>query len=110
MSPGATPSRLVPELLRDHPSEEGIYAAARETIDEVLKYTLGTGGPQSSNQQSVDLTATLLKYPGGKFLVIVIGLALIGGGSYLAYEAWKEKFRRDMELGQMRARTRRIVE
>lgn len=76
----------------------------------VLKYTLGTGGPQSSNQQSVDLTATLLKYPGGKFLVIVIGLALIGGGIYLAYEAWKEKFRRDMELGQMRARTRRIVE
>lgn len=42
--------------------------------------------------------------------MIVIGLALIGGGIYLAYEAWKEKFRRDMELGQMRARTRRIVE
>jgi Domain of Unknown Function (DUF1206) len=76
----------------------------------VLKYALGTGGPQSSNQQSVDLTATLLKYPGGKFLVIVIGLALIGGGVYLAYEAWKEKFRRNLELGQMRARTRRIVE
>jgi Domain of Unknown Function (DUF1206) len=52
----------------------------------------------------------LLKYPGGKFLVIVIGLALIGGGIFLAYEAWKEKFRRDLELGQMRARTRRIVE
>jgi hypothetical protein len=76
----------------------------------VLKYALGTGGPQSSDKQSVDLTSTLLKYPGGKFLVIVIGLALIGGGIYLAYEAWKEKFRRDMELGQMRARTRRIVE
>lgn len=76
----------------------------------VLKYALGTGGPQSSNQQSVDLTATLLKYPGGQVLVVVIGLALIGGGIYLAYEAWKEKFRRDLELGQMRARTRRIVE
>ena len=76
----------------------------------VLKYVLGAGGPQSSNQQSVDLTATLLKYPGGQVLVVVIGLALIGGGLYLAYEAWKEKFRRDLELGQMRARTRRIVE
>ena len=76
----------------------------------VLKYTLGAGGPQSSDKQSVDLTATLLKYPGGKFLVVVIGLALIGAGVYLAYEAWKEKFRRDMELGQLRARTRRIVE
>ena len=76
----------------------------------VLKYALGAGGPQSSDKQSVDLTATLLKYPGGQILVIVIGLALIGGGIYLAYEAWKEKFRRDLELGQMRARTRRIVE
>ena len=66
----------------------------------VLKYSLGTGGPQSSDKQSVDLTATLLKYPGGKFLVIVIGLALIGGGIYLAYEAWKEKFRRDMGPGR----------
>ena len=46
----------------------------------------------------------------GSPLVIVIGLALIGGGIYLAYEAWKERFRRDMGLGQMRARTRRIVE
>jgi Domain of Unknown Function (DUF1206) len=76
----------------------------------VLKYALGTGGPQSSDQQSVDLTATLLKYPGGKFLVIVIGLALIGGGIYIAYQAWQEKFRKNLELGQMRARTRRAVE
>jgi hypothetical protein len=76
----------------------------------VLKYALGTGGPQSSDKQSVDLTATLLKYPGGKFLVIVAGLVLAGGGIYLAYQAWREKFRRDLEVGQMRARTRSIVE
>ena len=76
----------------------------------VLKYALGTGGPQSSDKQSVDLTATLLKYPGGQILVVVIGLALVGGGIYLAYSAWKEKFRKDMELGQIRPRARRIVE
>ena len=76
----------------------------------ILKYALGTGGPQSSDTQSVDLTATLLKYPGGQALVVLIGLAFIGGGVYLAYQAWREKFRRDLELGQMRAHTRRIVE
>ena len=74
------------------------------------KYTLGAGGPQSSDKQSVDLTATLLKYPGGQALVVVIGLALIGGGVALAYSAWKEKFRKDLELGQIPGRTRRIVE
>jgi hypothetical protein len=76
----------------------------------VLKYALGTGGPQSSNKQSVDLTATLLKYPGGQVLVVVIGLALVGGGVYLAYSAWQEKFRKDLALGRLPGRTRRIVE
>ena len=76
----------------------------------VLKYALGTGGPQSSDKQSVDLTATLLKYPGGQVLVVVIGLALIGGGIYLAYAAWKEEFRKQLGLGEIPARMRRIVE
>ncbi len=38
LSPGVTPSRLVRGLLRDHPGEEGIYAAARETIDEATNF------------------------------------------------------------------------
>ena len=75
----------------------------------VLKYALGEGA-KSSDKQSVDLTATLLKYPGGQALVVVIGLALVGGGVYLAYSAWKEKFREDLEFGQAGTRVRRIVE
>ncbi len=75
----------------------------------VLKYALGEG-TKSSDKQSVDLTATLLKYPGGQALVVAIGLALIGGGVYLAYSAWKEKFRKDLEFGQAGTRVRRIVE
>ena len=47
------------------------------------------GRPQSSDKQSVDLTATLMKYPGGRLLVIVIGLVIIGAGVYLAYQAWR---------------------
>jgi hypothetical protein len=76
----------------------------------VLKYALGEGGPQSSDTQSVDLTATLLKHPGGQVLVVVIGLGFIGGGLFLAYKAWRKDFRRDLELGRMRTRTRRVVE
>jgi hypothetical protein len=41
LSPGVAPSRLVPELLRDVPGEEGIYAAARETIDEATAFVTG---------------------------------------------------------------------
>jgi len=41
LSPGVPPSRLVPQLLRDHPGEEGIYAAARETIDAATDFVTG---------------------------------------------------------------------
>jgi hypothetical protein len=41
LSPGVAPSRLVPELLRDHPGEEEIYAAARATIDEATAFVSG---------------------------------------------------------------------
>ncbi|MBV9383697.1 MAG: DUF1206 domain-containing protein [Streptosporangiaceae bacterium] len=76
----------------------------------VLKYALGLGSPKSSDQQSVDLTATAMKHPGGRILVVIIGLALIGVGIHLAYQAWKKEFRHELELGRMHARTRRIVE
>jgi hypothetical protein len=76
----------------------------------VLKYALGAGAPQSSNKQSVDLTASVLKDPGGQASVIVIGLVVIGAGLYLAYKAWKKSFLKELELGQMRAKTRRAVE
>jgi uncharacterized membrane protein len=76
----------------------------------VLKFALGTGGPQSSDKQSVDLTATAMRHPGGVFLVVVIGLALIGAGLYLAYQAWRKKFLGDLALGQLRTGARRAVE
>jgi hypothetical protein len=76
----------------------------------VLEYALGVGSPQGSNQQSVDLTATLMRHPGGKAVVVAVGLALVGGGLYLGYQAWRKRFLKTLNLGQMRVRTRRIVE
>ena len=76
----------------------------------VLKYAIGLGAPQSSNKQSVDLTATLLRYTGRQVLVVVIGLVLIGAGLYLGYQAWRERFLKDMDLGRLSPRTRKIVE
>jgi hypothetical protein len=76
----------------------------------VLKYAIGAGAPQSSNKQTVDLTATLLRHPGGQAAVVVVGLVLIVSGLYIGYQAWRERFRRELELGQMAPRTRRIVE
>ena len=40
VSPRVTPSRLIPQLLLNHPGEEGIYAAARQTIDEATAFVI----------------------------------------------------------------------
>ena len=97
-----------------HKVSKRLAAAGRAVVYaviavNVLKFATGTGGSQSSDKQSVDLTATLLKYPGGPVPVVVIGLALIGGGVYLAYAAWQEKFREDLEFGQAAARISRVM-
>jgi Domain of Unknown Function (DUF1206) len=76
----------------------------------VIDYAIGAGSPQSSDQQSVDLTATLMRHPGGRIAVVVIGLVLIGVGLYLGYQAWRERFRRDLMLDQLGKRMRRVVE
>ena len=57
----------------------------------------------------MDLTATVMKYPGGQVLVAAVGLALAGGGIFLAYAAWKGKYRKNLELGQLRGRVQRVV-
>ena len=75
----------------------------------VLKYAIGVGSPPSSDQQSVDLTATVMRHPGGRIAVILIGLAFIGGGLYVGYQAWRMRFAGDLLLGEMGVRTRRIV-
>ncbi len=40
ISPGTKPPEVIRELLRDHPDDEGIYAAARSLIGEATAFTL----------------------------------------------------------------------
>jgi Domain of Unknown Function (DUF1206) len=74
----------------------------------VLRYALGAGTPQDSDQQSVDLTSALMKHHGGRILVIVIGLAFVGGGLYLAYKGWRKDFSRELEPRRSSVGTRAV--
>jgi hypothetical protein len=76
----------------------------------ILKYALGLGAPSSSDKQSKDLTATVMSHPGGKIVVILAGIAFIGGGAYIAYSAARKKFLKQLMLGQLSLRARRAVE
>ena len=75
----------------------------------IMKYALGLGAPKSSNTQSVDLTATAMRHPGGRILVGIVGLVLIGVGAALAWQAVKKKFLSDLRTGEMSPRTLKVV-
>jgi hypothetical protein len=103
------------------PGEDGKKAAKRAAAAAravfygvvtagVLEYVLGAGAPSSSDKQSRDLTATALHYPGGQVLVVLAGLAFLGGGGYLAWRAWKKKFRKHLRMGAEPPAVQRAVE
>jgi hypothetical protein len=75
----------------------------------VLKYALGLGAPSSTDQQSQDLTAAALKHQGGQAAVAAVGVVIAAVGLYLAYEAYRRRFLRDMRMGSASPRTRKVV-
>jgi hypothetical protein len=75
----------------------------------VVKYAIGAGTPKSSDQQSIDLTASVLHHPGGQAVVVVIGIAFIVGGAYVAYSSWRRDFLKQLSLAGASRRTRRVV-
>lgn len=75
----------------------------------IAKYALGLGAPKSSNGQSVDLTATAMREPGGRILVGIVGVVLIGVGAWLAWRAFERKFLAELRTGEMSPQTRKVV-
>ena len=75
----------------------------------IVKYALGLAAPKSSNKQSVDLTATAMRQPGGRVLVGIAGLVLIGVGAWLAWRAFERKFLAELRTGEMSPQARKVV-
>jgi hypothetical protein len=59
-------------------------------------FSFAKGQPRSSKTQSADFTATMLQHSGGRLLVGVIGLAVIGVGGYHVVKGWTRKFLQDL--------------
>ena len=75
----------------------------------IMKYALGLGAPKSSDQQTVDLTSTAMREPGGRIIVGIVGAVLIGAGAFLAWRAFVRKFVEEIKTGEMSRPTRRAV-
>jgi hypothetical protein len=54
-------------------------------------------GSQSSGGGSKSTTATVMNWPGGQLIVILLGLAIVGYGGYMAWRGWTEKFKEHLD-------------
>ena len=60
-------------------------------------FNFARGKSSDSRSQSVDFTAKLLDKPGGRVLVVLIGVAVIGVGIYHVHKGWTKKFLQDLQ-------------
>ena len=75
-------------------------AAAKAVVYLALGWTVfgfARGKSSDSTQQTVDFTATLMKQPGGRWLVAAVGLVIVGVGIYHVRKGATKKFLRDLE-------------
>jgi hypothetical protein len=72
----------------------GIYGALGVTA---LRVVLGSGGSGGSGKTSRGMTAKLMDLPAGQWIVVAVGLAIIGYAANTAWRGWTEKFAEHLE-------------
>ncbi|HEU5265575.1 MAG TPA: DUF1206 domain-containing protein, partial [Jatrophihabitans sp.] len=69
----------------------------------------GAGGGSQSGKQK-HWTAEAMQHTGGRWLVGIVGIAILAAGCVLVYEGVKRKFEKHFDFGKMSSSQRRIVE
>ncbi len=59
-------------------------------------FKVGQGANSSAEKKTEDFTATLMGSPGGRLLVGVVGLVVLGIAGYHVYKGWTKKFLEDL--------------
>jgi hypothetical protein len=81
-----------------------IYAALAVTAVKLLTHS---GGGESQNEQARKSTAMVLDWPAGRWLVGLVGLAIIGAGIWNLYRGLTRKFEDRWRSGEMSETERR---
>ncbi|MFE7174461.1 DUF1206 domain-containing protein [Streptomyces sp. NPDC057616] len=77
----------------------------------VLSFAVGPhGGSGSSDKQSRDITARALGLPAGQWLVGAVGAGVVVAGVWIVVQAVRRKYHKDLKLGEMSRRSRRVVD
>ncbi|MFF2204927.1 DUF1206 domain-containing protein [Streptomyces sp. NPDC058145] len=78
----------------------------------VLSYAAGDqgSGSGSSDRNTDDVTATVLKWPGGQWIVGLAGAAVVVAGLWIAVRAVMKKFRKHLRTAEMSRRAKRFTD
>jgi Domain of Unknown Function (DUF1206) len=74
-----------------------------------LTFTVISGTQHSQSRQQQDVTATVMQHTYGRWLVGIVGVAVVIIGLILVSQGARRKFMKYLRTAQMSARTRRIV-
>ncbi|MEK0097999.1 DUF1206 domain-containing protein [Streptomyces sp. A475] len=77
----------------------------------VLSYAAGErgSGSGSSDKDSQDITAKVLDWPGGQWIVGIAGAAVAGAGVWIAVRAFMRKFQKHLKVSDMSQKTLKMV-
>jgi len=75
-----------------------------------LTFDVISGARRSQSHQQQDMTATAMRHTEGRWLVGIVGLAIVIAGLVLVIEGIRGKFMKYLRTQQMSRRTRRVVE
>jgi Domain of Unknown Function (DUF1206) len=75
-----------------------------------LAYRYATGGGQSSSGQQQQTVSGVFAWPGGRFLVGIAALVIIGVGGYLLHKGLTKRFMKEIDTAQATAAQQRTIE
>ncbi|HEU5278315.1 MAG TPA: DUF1206 domain-containing protein [Gaiellaceae bacterium] len=75
-----------------------IYASLCATT---VKLLVGSGGEESQNEKAHKTTAAVFDWPGGRWIVGIAGLCIIGAGLWNLYRGVAKKFEDRWRIGRM---------
>ena len=88
------------ELVTRHEASDKAKAGGKLVLYSALawmSFIFASGGSTSSNKQTKEFTATLMEAPGGRVLVGLVGVAIIGIAAYHVNKGWRERFLGDLQ-------------
>lgn len=74
-----------------------------------IRYVVSADENPGSGNAEADWTARVLGWPGGTWLVALLGIGVIGGGLYVGWRGLSEKFRKRLDESEMSRAERRWI-